>query len=83
MRRRQDDMAESQGEAGKRVKQMPDFEKIKDHVKMTVTGEGLRVELLETENGNVLRSGNSQPSGDGQELLEKLAEELGKLPTTS
>src|SRR2546430_1088629 len=33
------------------MKQSPQFEKLKDYVQMTVTGEGLRIELLETEKG--------------------------------
>jgi chemotaxis protein MotB len=61
------------------MKKMPDFSKIKDQVEMTVTGEGLRIELLETEHGMFFESGNSQPSPAGKELLEKLASEVGKL----
>ena len=33
------------------MKESPQFEKLKDYVQMTVTGEGLRIELLETEKG--------------------------------
>ena len=61
------------------MKEMPNFQKIKDQVEMTVTGEGLRIELLETEHGMFFESGNSQPSDKGREMLAKLAEELGKL----
>jgi chemotaxis protein MotB len=59
--------------------QIPNFEKLKDNVKMTVTGEGLRVELLETENGMFFDSGRQEPSQYGRELLSELARELGKL----
>ncbi len=62
------------------MKQMPQFEKLKDQVSMTVTGEGLRVELLETEQGLFFGSGNVQPSEMGEELLVMLAHQLGELP---
>jgi len=62
------------------LKQSPDFEKLKDHVKMSVTGDGLRVEMLETENGMFFQSGSPAPSATGEELIEKLAQELGQLP---
>lgn len=47
---------------------------------MTVTSEGLRIELLETEKGTFFNSGSSQPTPESRELLIKLAQELGKLP---
>ena len=61
------------------MKKMPEFEKIKDQVEMTVTGEGLRIELLETEHGLFFESGNSQPSLQGKELIAKLTSELMKM----
>lgn len=61
------------------MKKMPDFDKLKDQVEMSVTGEGLRIELLETEHGMFFESGNAHPSGQGKELLAELARELAKL----
>jgi chemotaxis protein MotB len=62
------------------MKKMPEFDKLKDQVSMTVTGEGLRVELLETEQGLFFASGNAQPSEMGEELLVLLAKQFGALP---
>jgi chemotaxis protein MotB len=62
------------------LKQSPDFEKLKDNVKMSVTGDGLRIELLESENGMFFQSGSPAPSASGGELISKLAQELGQLP---
>jgi len=56
------------------------FQKIKEHVVMTVTGEGLRVELLEDANGMFFQSGNAEPTAYGKELMAVLAVEMGKLP---
>jgi chemotaxis protein MotB len=61
------------------LRQMPEFDKLKDNVKMTVTGEGLRIELLETEKGMFFETGKQQPSEYGRDLLAELAKELGKL----
>jgi chemotaxis protein MotB len=59
---------------------MPNFDTIKDHVEMSVTPDGLRIELLETEAGMFFESGRPVPTDGGSDLLTKLAEELGKLP---
>jgi chemotaxis protein MotB len=64
------------------MKTMPQFQQMKDNVELTITNEGLRVELLETEKGMFFDSGNAHPTGRGEELLLRLAEELGKLPNT-
>jgi chemotaxis protein MotB len=61
------------------VRAMPHFQALKNNVDMTVTGEGLRLELLESETGMFFESGNATPTGQANELLAKLAEELGKL----
>ena len=47
---------------------------------MTVTEEGLRIELLESATGTFFQSGISEPNQDGKDLLVLLAAELGKLP---
>lgn len=61
------------------VQKSPEFQKLKENVQMTVTGEGLRIELLETENGMFFDSGRPLPTTLGKDLLVKLANELGKL----
>ena len=75
-----DNMPQLKQELEKAVHKMANFDKLKDQVDMTVTPEGLRVELLESETGTFFDRGSSKPNGSGKELLQKLAEELGKLP---
>lgn len=60
--------------------QMPEFAKLKENVKFIVTGEGLRVELLESEKGLFFGTGSPKPSSSGEEVLTLLARELAKLP---
>ena len=64
----------------KEIRQLSDFEKLKNQIEMTVTAEGLRIELLESASGTFFESGSPRPNGSGKELLGLLAKELGKLP---
>ena len=59
---------------------IPHFRDLKDHVEVTITSDGLRIELLETEAGMFFESGKPAPTATGSELLARLAEELGRLP---
>jgi len=47
---------------------------------MSVTGEGLRVEMLESEKGMFFQSGSAAPTETGKEMILRLAQELGGLP---
>ncbi|MBZ5683070.1 MAG: OmpA family protein [Acidobacteriia bacterium] len=62
------------------IREMNDFEKLKSHIEMTVTAEGLRIELSESAAGTFFNTGSDQLNGDGRELLIMLAKELGQLP---
>lgn len=62
------------------IRQMSDFEKLKSHIEMTVTTDGLRIELSESATGTFFDSGSAKLNGDGRELLITLAQELGQLP---
>jgi chemotaxis protein MotB len=75
-----DDMPKLKEELEKAIRRVPDFDKIKDQIEMTITPEGLRIELLETETGTFFQLGSPQPNSNGKELLSLLAQELGKLP---
>ena len=61
------------------LKRSPEFEKLKDYVQMSVTGEGLRVELIESEKGIFFESGSPAPTGTGKDLIAQLAGQVGKL----
>jgi chemotaxis protein MotB len=62
------------------LKKLPEFNRsLSKHVQMIVTGEGLRIELLETESGVFFETGSAQPTHGAQKLLAIVAGELGKL----
>lgn len=75
-----DNMPKLKDQLQQTIRQMTDFDKLKNQIEMTVTAEGLRIELMETASGTFFDSGSSKLNRDGSELLSKLAEELGKLP---
>ncbi len=75
-----DNMPKLKEQLQQAMKQTTDFEKLKSHIEMTVTTEGLRIELSESANGTFFDSGKAKLKGDGSELLITLAQELGKLP---
>jgi chemotaxis protein MotB len=62
------------------MKQMTNFESLKNHIEMTITAEGLRIELLEGKGDTFFQSGVASPSDNGKEIMLKLAQEVGKLP---
>jgi chemotaxis protein MotB len=64
----------------KSVKQITNFDKLKNQIQMTVTSEGLRIELLEASNSTFFESGSPSLSDNGKDLLLALSQELGKLP---
>jgi chemotaxis protein MotB len=61
-------------------REMKDFDRLKDFVNITVTEEGLRIELVESASGIFFDSGSAVPSQAGAEIFAKLAEEVGALP---
>lgn len=75
-----DDMKRLKEKLDQAVKDTGSLEKIKQNIVITVTGEGLRIELIEEEMGTFFESGSSNPTGYGKDILKTLAEEIGKLP---
>lgn len=62
------------------IKAKKELEKLSKQVEITVTSEGLRIELIEDKNGTFYQSGSARLSEPGQELIALLAAELKTLP---
>lgn len=63
------------------LKKMPEFhEALGKQVELTLTGEGLRIELVENEGGFLFESANATPTASGRRLLGVLAQQLGQVP---
>ena len=64
------------------IKARKDLEKLSRQIEITITPEGLRIELIEDKNGTFYQSGSARLSDSGQELLGLLAAELRTLPNS-
>lgn len=56
------------------------FNKLKNQIEITVTAEGLRIELIEAPKGTFFKLGSAVPTPALRDLLSALSIELGKLP---
>jgi chemotaxis protein MotB len=74
------DMAKLKEELQKSIQSINDLDKLKNNIEITVTPEGLRIELLESAGGTFFDSGSSALNQSGREIVELLAVELGKAP---
>jgi chemotaxis protein MotB len=74
------DMSKIKEELQNRIRKITNFDKLSKQIEMTITSEGLRIELLEEANGTFFDIGDARPSPSGRELLTALAQEIGKLP---
>jgi chemotaxis protein MotB len=64
----------------KAIKEQNNLEKLAKQIEITITPEGLRIELIEDKSGTFFQSGSAKLSETGQELLNVLAEQLKPLP---
>ena len=62
------------------IHKIEDLNKLKSQIEMTVTSEGLRIELLESAEGTFFDSGSPELNDSGKETLSALAKELGGVP---
>jgi chemotaxis protein MotB len=77
---RKEDMAKLKDELAMKIRKLVNFDKFNKQIEMTVTNEGLRIELLEEPMGTFFDVGKPTPTDNGKELLAALAQEIGKLP---
>jgi chemotaxis protein MotB len=64
----------------KAIQDSPALRHLAPHMQFSVTGEGLRIEMMETSGGMFFESGSQKPTVSGSNLFGKLANELGQLP---
>lgn len=60
--------------------QRPDLDKILSSIKIEMTNEGLRIELIETSESLFFEVGSAKLSKEAILILQQLAAEIGKLP---
>jgi chemotaxis protein MotB len=64
----------------KKIQSAIDLDKLRKNIEMTITAEGLRIELLESDKGTFFNSGSTNLNESGRELLALLAAQLGQVP---
>jgi chemotaxis protein MotB len=74
------DLAKLKDDLMKAVEKMANYDKIKKMIEITVTPEGLQIELMEDPHGTFFELGSPEPTPNLQKVLEVLAPEMGKLP---
>jgi chemotaxis protein MotB len=73
-------MQELKEKLEREIQARKDLEKLIKQIEITITPEGLRIELIEDKDGTFYQSGSAKLSPNGQELLALLAAELKTLP---
>jgi chemotaxis protein MotB len=77
---KEQDMKKLKEDLMKAMGKMANFDKIKKLIEITVTPEGLQIELMEDPHGTFFELGSADPTATLQKVLEVLAPEIGKLP---
>ncbi len=62
------------------IRRMNDLKALENQIEITITPEGLRIEMLETKDGTFFDTGSATLNANGKELLQMLAGQLGGLP---
>jgi chemotaxis protein MotB len=66
----------------KEIKARKDLQKLSKQIEITITPEGLRIELLEGKDGTFFEIGSPKLSANGQSLLSLLGTELKTIPNS-
>lgn len=77
---KKEDMSKLKEDLMKALQKMPNFDKLKNQIEMTITPEGLRIEMMEDPLGTFFENGKSVPTPILQNLLKILSVAAGKLP---
>jgi chemotaxis protein MotB len=75
-----DNVEKLKQEIQKAILKQTDLNKLSKQIEMTVTGEGLRIDLIEGSGGTFFESGSPKLSDNGVQLLNLLAGQLKALP---
>jgi len=64
----------------KSIQNIDALKKLNKQIEITITDEGLRIELIEDKKGTFFETGSPKPTPILVELLKVLSEQLGKIP---
>jgi len=75
-------MQQLKAELLRSIHRLDPLDKLKNQIEITITQEGLRIELMESAKGTFFEMGSAKPTSALREILQVLSPELGKLPNT-
>ncbi|MGB6688223.1 MAG: flagellar motor protein MotB [Terracidiphilus sp.] len=77
---KKEDMTKLKEDLLQSIHHLDPLDKLKNQIEITVTAEGLRIELMESAKGTFFEIGSATPTAALTDLLKVLSAELGKLP---
>jgi chemotaxis protein MotB len=77
---KKEDMSKLKDQLLRSIHHIDQQDLLKDQIEITVTPEGLRIELMESAKGTFFELGNATPTPALRDLLAVLSHELAKLP---
>jgi chemotaxis protein MotB len=77
---KKEDMEKLKEDLLRSIHHLDPLDKLKSQIEITITQEGLRIELMESAKGTFFELGSAKPTPALVELLKMLAVQLGKLP---
>ena len=77
---KKEDLQKLKEQLEKSIHHLDPNEKLKGQIEITITDEGLRIELMESAKGTFFELGSPKPTPALTELLQVLSSELSKLP---
>ncbi|MGA9671425.1 MAG: flagellar motor protein MotB [Terracidiphilus sp.] len=77
---KKEDLLKLKEQLEKSIHRLDPNEKLKGQVEITITDEGLRIELMESAKGTFFELGSPTPTPALKELLQVMSGELSKLP---
>jgi len=80
LNREMDKLKTESAKIEKIVSSVPAFEKFKDKIKISVSKDGMKIELIEDSQGLFFDVGSTKVKPETIKLLRLIAEEIGKLP---
>lgn len=75
-------MQQLKAELLRSIHRLDPLDKLKNQIEITITQEGLRIELMESAKGTFFEMGSAKPTSALREILQVLSPELGKLANT-
>jgi chemotaxis protein MotB len=77
---KKEDMEKLKEDLLRSIHHLDPLDKLKNQIEITITQEGLRIELMESAKGTFFELGSARPTPALVELIKVLSVELGKLP---